>query len=177
MHNKKSQRMLRTAAFGVVRQRELMRYLSLIFIFIFTSANGETLIKVFRESEMLLPKHCYLIVRGGVENDFICPSPTDRFRSITFPLVEDVSEQAMEEDASKINGSAEEEGFDFRIVSVKSALIDSKKHYLLSWELNGIISYSYTICDQRSCIEISANEFSFIENLISQVSLQVINVQ
>jgi hypothetical protein len=154
-----------------------MRYLSLIFIFIFTSANGETLIKVFRESEMLLPKHCYLIVRGGAENDFTCPSPTDRFRSITFPLVEDVTEQLMKEDASKINGSAEEDSLDFRIVSTKSALVDSKKHYLQSWELNGIINYSYTICDQRSCIRISANEFSFIENLISQVSSQVINVK
>tara|TARA_R100000687_G_scaffold83708_1_gene89713 strand:+ start:41284 stop:41748 length:465 start_codon:yes stop_codon:yes gene_type:complete len=154
-----------------------VKYFGLILILFSASASTETTVKAFIGGQFVLPSNCYFIVRGGNENDFTCPSGVDRFRSVTFPKRDEVSERSMRQSANKINEASEEDSNDFRAVSVKSELIDDKKHYLNIWELGGIRHFSYTVCEFHSCVRISSIEMEFIENIVLQFSPKTISAK
>jgi len=105
-----------------------------------------------------------------VENDFTCPSPGDRFRSITFPLIDAVEEFNSQTEVDRRDRISDEKDLDFRTISNKSAEIDDRMHYLTVWELGGISHQSYTICEHRTCIKISATELGFVRDMVEQFS-------
>ncbi|MCC2616869.1 hypothetical protein LJ739_11505 [Aestuariibacter halophilus] len=146
-----------------------------LFLIIIPFFSNATAVKIFHDREFTLPENCYMVVRGGHENDFTCPVSSDRFRSISFPLLEEVEEENKEHFDS-LKSRLETEATDLRLLSFTTKEIEERLHSLEVWELNGITNYSYTICDYRSCIRISANEFSFIESLGKTISSEIIEI-
>ena len=133
-----------------------IKYLVTLLTLYSCFGNAETLLKVFYSEKLVLPDSCYFIARGGTENDFTCPTSNDPFRSITFPLVDKVEESISQSKIEELNKNAETENMDFSLDPVRTAVIDKRKHYLSVWELAGKSHQSYTVCDHRSCVKISA---------------------
>ena len=151
-----------------------MRIKSLFILLTMFSSSlyAETVLKVFANERIKLPESCSFIVRGGYENDFTCPSSTDPFRSITFPVLESFEESIPKR--KDANSLAEEEGLDFYSEPVKQLVIDDKKHYLWVWHMHGKSHQSYTVCDYRSCVKVSAMEIDFVRAIMEQFSSKTI---
>jgi hypothetical protein len=151
-----------------------IKYLVTLLILYSSFVNAETLLKVFYSEKLVLPDSCYFIARGGNENDFTCPNSTDPFRSISFPLVDKFEESISQSKIEELNENAKTENMDFSFEPVITAVIDKRKHYLSVWELAGKSHQSYTICDHRSCVKISAMELDFVRNIVEQFSTKTI---
>ena len=115
---------------------------------------AETVLKVFENERIRLPESCYFVVRGGNENDFTCPNSGDPFRSVSFPVLENIEES--QSGIIKANEEANKEGLDFYSEPIRKHEIDGKHHYLWVWHMFGKIHQSYTVCYYRSCIKVAS---------------------
>ena len=130
-----------------------------LYFFILTtfcsSIYAETVLKVFPNEVIRLPDSCYFIVRGGEgkENNFSCPNSKEPFRSVTFPPLQNIEESQAK--IKQANKEANKEAADFYSEPILHQVIDGKNHYLWVWYMFGESHQSYTVCDFRSCINLS----------------------
>tara|TARA_B100000700_G_scaffold32072_1_gene30636 strand:- start:3380 stop:3790 length:411 start_codon:yes stop_codon:yes gene_type:complete len=129
---------------------------------------------LFFGEELMIPANCYFIARGGHENDFTCPVEGDRFRGISFPLVEEEIKRINLKSKEEWNKDFSEKNLDILITEDKQKTIDDRKHHLRIWEMDGIVHHSYLVCDKRACISIFATESAFVRSLVEQFSTKIL---
>lgn len=125
--------------------------------------------------EIVLPDYCYFVVRGvDSDNSFSCPVSTDRFRDVSFPTPETI-DYLTEKKRNELNQNLLNENPGFNVIAAQKKQIDKQLHCLEVWRVGESLNYIYTICELSSCIKISANDYTFVEELTSNLSQEIIN--
>ena len=153
----------------------MFRVLVLFFsLLISANAIAEMKLKLFYDEELTIPEYCYFISRGGHENDFTCPVQGDRFRGISFPLVEEEIKRINSKSKFDWNKDFLDQNLNTSVIDERRGIIDERTHFMRIWQMEDIIFHLYVACDKRACIRINATEEGFVRGLIEQFSTRVL---
>ncbi|WP_290616197.1 MULTISPECIES: hypothetical protein [unclassified Arsukibacterium] len=131
-------------------------------------------LQLFYDEEITIPEYCYFISRGGHENDFTCPVQGDRFRGISFPLVEDEIKRFTSKSKDDWNKDFLDRNLNTSVIDERRDTIDDRTHLMRVWQMEDIIFHLYIVCDKRACISINATEEGFVRDLVEQFSSRVL---
>jgi hypothetical protein len=118
-----------------------------------------------------LPESCTYVLLNNDKGVFSCPSSLSVQQIVSFKRAKEFN-IAMEQfirDKEKIEKEAAGKSEDVVIADIEVKIFGSNKHFLRIYSVDGIESHVYSICDNESCIQVSSEDVTFVQSVISQI--------